>query len=79
MKKRSRKEGEPVGIGVRVLVALVALGGIAGGVWIAATEVWADHGQVYAEGPLARVVGVAVAAAGALALLRVAQPSKGRR
>lgn len=70
MKKRSR-EGAGPGVGVRVLIALIALGGIAYGVWTAVAGVWFSEGQVQAEGPLARVVGVAVAVCGAVALVRV--------
>jgi hypothetical protein len=70
MKKRSREEAGP-GIGVRVAIALIALGGIAYGVWTAVTGVWHSEGQVQAEGPLARVVGVALVVCGVVGLVRV--------
>jgi TRAP-type C4-dicarboxylate transport system permease small subunit len=70
MKKRSREEAGP-GVGVRVAIALIALGVIAYGVWTAVTGVWHSEGQVQAEGPLARAVGVALVVCGAVALVRV--------
>jgi hypothetical protein len=70
MVKRSREEAEPISLWVRILVILVALGVIASGVWIAVSGLWADEGRVYAEGPLARAVGVAVAVLGTFGLFR---------
>ena len=71
MKKRSREGAGPPGVGVRVAIALIALSVIAYGVWTAVTGVWHSEGQVQAEGPVARAVGVAVAVCGVVALVRV--------
>jgi hypothetical protein len=69
VKKPSRKDDEPAGVGVRVVVAAVALGVIAIGVWTAVTGVWVSEG-LHVEGPVARVVGGALALFGLVALVR---------
>jgi hypothetical protein len=75
MAKRSKKETERLSVGVRVLVAIVALFIIASGAWLAATGVSAFEGPVFDEGPVARIVGVAVVVIGVIAFLRtICQP-----
>ena len=66
----SRNRVEPPSLGVKIVVVLVALGVIATGVYIAVIGMWDFEGRVYAEGPVARIVGGAVAAIGAATLVR---------
>ena len=69
MGNQPRDNAEPPSRWVQVLVVLVALFVIATGVYMAVTGVWASE-DLHVEGPLARIVGLAVAAVGAFGLAR---------